>query len=416
MPPKRGNLVSNSKRSTSLNSSSSNNSFNNASSTTSKNTSIMNMFKRIETNDGNLVKCEYCKLQIKSCLLNDHMSTKCEIRKSLSEKTRRERDEDISGIIFVCEKKQDEDNYENDNKRLKINSIKDEVKISSCNVATDSINNFNSLHSTPKKLKINNIEATSVLTVIKNENQTPIKKSPVTTPEKVENTVKENTNVDTKAIETDKQAENNENQNKEVQKKAKITEIQESNLQQTPNSKLNFARKSTYCKYVKNKKENLNTYDAQNCLKDDCLGSTSTEEVLKKLDEEGYFNDIDIDKFNDKNLDSLNGDADFKGSSPKTNICYALKNFINAIETVFEQNHFTYLLNKHDLDIIDKFYNLTGEYLNRYIIIRYILFRAKNESINIVSKTKLQFFLKMNVKSCMSDYFIENTDGYKCQI
>lgn len=39
---------------------------------------LSNMFKRIESTDSALVKCSKCALMIKSCLMRDHLETKCE--------------------------------------------------------------------------------------------------------------------------------------------------------------------------------------------------------------------------------------------------------------------------------------------------------------------------------------------------
>lgn len=38
---------------------------------------LSSMFKRIESNDSNLVKCTRCTAMVKSCLMKDHLETKC---------------------------------------------------------------------------------------------------------------------------------------------------------------------------------------------------------------------------------------------------------------------------------------------------------------------------------------------------
>ena len=42
---------------------------------------ISNMFKKIESKDSYLIECKQCNQKIKSCLLKDHMNTKCPNRK-----------------------------------------------------------------------------------------------------------------------------------------------------------------------------------------------------------------------------------------------------------------------------------------------------------------------------------------------
>ena len=43
---------------------------------------LSNMFKRIESSDQTLIKCTKCELMVKSCLMKDHLETKCENRLS----------------------------------------------------------------------------------------------------------------------------------------------------------------------------------------------------------------------------------------------------------------------------------------------------------------------------------------------
>jgi hypothetical protein len=83
MPPKKkANL--NSKKSSSFSNKRSPNSLKNVQVSEVQKNALTNMFKRIESNDLKLKECPNCKEQIKSCLLNDHLQTKCASKKSQS--------------------------------------------------------------------------------------------------------------------------------------------------------------------------------------------------------------------------------------------------------------------------------------------------------------------------------------------
>ena len=41
---------------------------------------LTNMFKRIQSSDQTLVNCSQCQQPVKSCLMKDHLETKCEAR------------------------------------------------------------------------------------------------------------------------------------------------------------------------------------------------------------------------------------------------------------------------------------------------------------------------------------------------
>lgn len=51
---------------------------------------LSNMFKRIESSDQMLVKCSKCDRQVKSCLMRDHLETKCENRPATDEQIKQE--------------------------------------------------------------------------------------------------------------------------------------------------------------------------------------------------------------------------------------------------------------------------------------------------------------------------------------
>ena len=114
----------------------------------------------------------------------------------------------------------------------------------------------------------------------------------------------------------------------------KLNEIQESNIF-TP-KKQNFARKSTSaCKYKQHLKENVIE------IQIDSTPSIPGEDLIIKS------GDI---------IDEIENDA-----IKNTLVCYVLNNFINAIDYVFENQHFIYLLDENDLHIVNSFHKLNGK-------------------------------------------------------
>ena len=73
----------------------------------SEKNALSNMFKKIESKDSVLKECKYCNQRIKSCLLSDHINTKCPNRKLIESKqnqvlTNMNNDiEDDEEIIFI---------------------------------------------------------------------------------------------------------------------------------------------------------------------------------------------------------------------------------------------------------------------------------------------------------------------------
>ena len=79
---------------------------------------LTNMFKRIESLDQTLKKCENCGEKIKSCLFKDHLSTKCSARNKIEKASD---DEEIVILDEVVDVKQEP-------------HLKSEKKISSSNI------------------------------------------------------------------------------------------------------------------------------------------------------------------------------------------------------------------------------------------------------------------------------------------
>ena len=282
MPPKRGNssFNKNKKLNTSLN--------------TSQNGSISNFFNNITSKDPNTVQCDYCKLSMKSCLLKDHMTTKCKAKLKLNE-------------TLLKHKKE---SHSTPKKSEPFEDIKD-IKNSRFSIFDDD----------DEKSKY-----------IKDEKLSPVKDdlSTVTMLPQLEEVPAD------EPVEPINLTINVFSDNEESEKEKTLFE-KETNIQ-TPSKKLNVARKSTsISKYNQHIKENLKNIQVQD---EATSTSTSSEEFLKK----GCFDEERIDESNIKN----------------PTICYALKNFMNAIESVFEDKQFVYLLNDDDLQIVNNFHQLSG--------------------------------------------------------
>jgi hypothetical protein len=348
MPPKRGNTSLNRKKNESLN--------------TSKNGSIVNMFKRIESNDSNTLKCEHCKLLIKSCLLADHVNTKCQAKMKLLETERRKKEEYESDIIFINEVKSP-----NDNKKLKI-SVDDDFKIKA-QLDFKNFNNETDYHSTPKKTCLdesrfsiyeNELERSKY---VKDEKETPVKNENMQTGGEAmieENFVEE---FDAHRLVL--------NLITDTEEETKLAEIQESNIKTSVTSlKRNIAKKSTATyKYNMHVKENVPKCSDQTTI---TSSASSSEDFIYKLNQEDCFSDETVKDLIENNEVTTN-----------PSICYALKNFINAIETVFDDKHFVYLLNEEDLQIVNSFNQLNGNYFSIFTSLSLVIAQILSISFSL---------------------------------
>jgi hypothetical protein len=296
---------------------------------TSKNLLISNMFNKTITECKDTIKCDYCKLLMKSCLLQDHLNTKCKVK--LRKNNNKPEYDCDSDIIFLSEVV----SPKNENKKLKI-SNKDSDKLEYKEWELKKENAI--IECTPKKIE-NLITTTteSVFSIFANVEErlryTPVKNDSVN--EVVEQFLNKTIEIKEESLlkVSDEESliinfvEENENSDK------KLNEIQESSIS-TP-KKQNFARKSTSaCKYKQHLKENLVD------IPTDSISSISSEDLIIQS------GDI---------IDEIENDA-IKNSS----FCYVLNNFVNAIDSVFENQNFIYLLDENDLQIVNKFHQLTS--------------------------------------------------------
>ena len=254
MPPKRGNssFNKNKKLNTSLN--------------TSQNGSISNFFNNITSKDPNTVQCDYCKLSMKSCLLKDHMTTKCKAKLKLNEtllKHKKEQECNDTDIIFVEE-------IIKENKKIKLydeTEIKPKVESDIFRFDSDKKES----HSTPKKSEpfedIKDIKNSRFSIFddddekskyIKDEKLSPVKDdlSTVTMLPQLEEVPAD------EPVEPINLTINVFSDNEESEKEKTLFE-KETNIQ-TPSKKLNVARKSTsISKYNQHIKENLKNIQFQ---------------------------------------------------------------------------------------------------------------------------------------------------------
>ena len=288
---------------------------------TSKNHSISNMFSKKIEDCKETSKCKYCKFVIKKCLLLDHENTKCQAKmKSIQSEMRKKEDSD-SDIIFVGELNKSQ----NESKKIKMCGIKPEKELKS-----------EKIESNVTPIKPLSIVKESIFSIFENEEER-VKYSPLKSQivESTETKISNLANSSEENIAISFLADNDDLQIIEN----KLNEIQEPNVS-TP-KKRNFARKSTSaCKYEQHVKENF--------IADipDSISSSSNDDLIVKLNT------------NDENADEISNEF-----TKTSNFCYALNNFVNAIDDVLKNEHFIYLLNDDDLEVVKKFHQLSGNYI-----------------------------------------------------